>query len=265
MHRDGEELTVGGVLQAAFALYRNHAATLFKIVALVVIPAQVLVLIIFRVSLSHAFAINGTIYTSGPTAVPALSVIVIGFISAILAIGALSKALVDAYTGHPSDWRHSLSFAGDHLGPLIWLALVSGILLTIGYLLLVIPGIYFTVAWSVAVPALVFERIGPLAALQRSQDLVAGRWWATFAALLVALVLIVGLTFVIDLILGAIASSGTVDVLLLVSAIARTISALLTYPLLAAVSAVIYVDLRARKEGPTGGGLAAPIGTSPRR
>lgn len=244
-----ERLTVGGVLRVALHLYRKQMANLWAIVALIVIPAQVLVWVIVRVSLSHAFAVNGTVYTSSSTVVPALSVIVIGFVSAVLVMGALSKALVDAYAGHASDWRHSVGFASDHLGPLIILALLSGVLLALGYVLLVIPGIYLTVVWSVAVPVLVFERIGPLAALNRSPQLVTGRWWATFAVLLVGVALIVALSFVIGVILSAIASSNSVTVVLLLSGISRAVSALVTYPILAALSAVIYMDLRARKEG----------------
>ncbi len=252
------QLTVGGIIRAAFDLYRKQAVTVWTIVALIVIPAQVLVFLIERVSLSHPFAVNGTIYTQGSTAVPLITVAVIGFVSGVLVIGALAKALIDAYTGHPTDWRHSLRFAGEHLGPLVVLAIVTAILLGIGFVLLVIPGIYLTVAWSVAVPALVFERIGPIAALRRSRELVSGRWWATFAALLVAFIAIIAVGFVVGLILNGIASSSSVNLILILSAISRIIGALLTYPILAAVAAVIYVDLRARKEGATVGTAAAP-------
>lgn len=244
-----EPLTVGGILRAALDLYRKQAANLLTIVALIVIPAQVLVWVIVRASVSHAFARNGTVYTSSSVAVPEVSVVVIGFVSGVLAIGALSKALLDASTGHPSGWRHSLGFASDHLGPLILLALISGVLLALGYVLLIIPGIYLTVVWAVAVPVLVFERIGPIAALSRSSQLVTGRWWATFAVLLVGIVLVVALSFVIGRILSAGASSDSVTVVLLLAGISRTVSALLTYPVIAALSVVLYMDLRGRKEG----------------
>lgn len=244
------QLGVGEILGAAFDLYRKQAANLWTIVALILLPAQVLVWIIDRVSLTGiTVARSGTIYTSGSTVLPALAVVVIGFLAGVLTIGALSKCLVDAYTEHPTDWRHSLAFAGNRLGPLLVLAILSGVLLAIGYILLIIPGIYLTVTWSVATPALIFEGIGGVAALKRSYELVKGRWWVTFGALLAGLVAVIAASFIITLILGGIASSGSVDVILTLGAISRFISALLTYPLLAAIAAVIYVDLRARKEG----------------
>ena len=46
-----------------------------------------------------------------------------------------------------------------------------------------VPLIWLGVAWSVAFPALLFEKIGPFKALGRSYRLIQGRWWATFALL----------------------------------------------------------------------------------
>jgi hypothetical protein len=245
----GAGLGVGGILRAAFDVYRQQALSLWTIVVLIVIPVQVLEWVLVRISLSHPFARGGTVYTNSSTLVPALAVAVLGFLSAVIAIGALSKCVVDAYTGHPTDWRHSVGFASEHWWPLAVLSIVTGLLLTIAFVLFVIPGIYFTVVWCVAVPALVFERIGPFAALGRSSQLIRGNWWSTFAVLVVGILTIIILSYVIGLILGAIASSGSVDVVLALAGISRTISALLAYPILAALTAVIYVELRARKEG----------------
>ncbi len=245
----GEGLGVSGILQGAFDVYRQQAVSLWTIVLLIVVPVQVLEWVLVRVSLSHPFARNGTVYTNSSTLVPALAVAVLGFLSAVIAIGALSKCVVDAYTGHPTNWRHSVSFASEHWGPLAVLSIVTGVLLAIAFALFLIPGIYFTVVWCVAVPALVFERIGPFAALGRSQQLIRSRWWATFAVLLVGILLIIALSYVIGVILSAIASSGSVDLVLALAGISRAISALLAYPILAALTAVIYVELRARKEG----------------
>ena len=58
----GKSLTVGEVLSAAFDLYRGQAVTLWTIVAVVVIPAQALIVIVERLILSGGStrAINGT-------------------------------------------------------------------------------------------------------------------------------------------------------------------------------------------------------------
>lgn len=245
-----QPLTVGQILSAAFDLYRQQAVALWTIVAVVVIPAQALIVIVERVILSggRTFAVNGTIYTTDSTGLLAIVIIVITFLSVIVTIGALSKALLDAYTGHPSGWRHSLQFASDRVGPLSWLALISGVLLLIGYILLIIPGIFLTVSWIVAVPVLMFEGASPFASLRRSYDLVQGRWWATFGALVLAIIALIGISIVVGLILDGIGSSSHVSLILVIGGISRIIGALVTYPIVAAVSAVIYIDLRVRKE-----------------
>jgi hypothetical protein len=243
-------LGVGGILDRAFKLYREQATNLWTIAALIVVPAQVLVWVIVRASLgSGSFASDGTVYTTSSTAVPELAIIVFGFLAAILSMGALSKCLLDAYTGQRTDWRHSLGYASERLGSLAWLAILTGVLLVVGYVLLIIPGIYLTVSWIVAVPVLMFEGIGGWGALKRSHDLVKGRWWATFGALLVGILLVIAVSVVVGLVLGAIASSNSINVVLTLSGVSRILSAIITYPVLAALSTVIYVDLRARKEG----------------
>jgi hypothetical protein len=247
---EAEPLGVGGIVSAAFDLYRSQATKLWTIVAFIIVPVEAVVVILERIVLSGGISIarDGTIYTTDSTAVLLLAVIVFGFLAAIVTVGALSKCLLDAYTGHPSDWRHSLRFAGERIGSLAWLAVLSGVLLAIAYVLVVIPGIYLTVSWLVAVPVLMFEGIGGYAALRRSHELVKGRWWATFGALLVAIVCIVALSIVVGLILGGIASSNHISVILVVGGVSRIVSAIVTYPIVAAISAVIYVDLRRRKE-----------------
>jgi hypothetical protein len=245
-----KQLTVGEILSAAFDLYRRQAAALWTIVAVVVIPAQALIVIVERLILSGGttYATNGTIYTTDSTGLLAIVVIVITFLSVIVTMGALSKCLLDAYTGRATGWRHSLQFAADRVGPLAWLAIISGILLAIGYILLIIPGIFLTVSWIVAVPVLMFEGSGAFAALRRSYDLVRGRWWATFGALVLVIVALVGISIVLGALFAGVGSSSHVSLILVLGGISRIIAALVTYPIVAAVSAVIYIDLRVRKE-----------------
>lgn len=237
-------------MRTGLGLYRRQATSLWSIVALIVVPAQVVVWLIIRLTLNGGttFASDGTIYTSKSAAPSVAAVVVIGFLSGIICIGALSRCLLDTYTGHPTDWRKSLAFASERLGSLLWLAILTGFLLLVAYTLLVIPGIYLTVGWLVAVPVLMFEGIGGYGALRRSRELVSGRWWPTFGALLLGLLCVILAGFLVGGVLGAIANASSVNVILILSGVSRILSAIITYPILAAITAVLYVDLRARKE-----------------
>lgn len=75
--------------------------------------------------------------------------------------------------------------------------LLTGIL----FLLLVVPGVWMLVNVMVVLPVLVFEGVAHAAAIQRSRELVRGRWWAT-ALRLVALTVLVGLVGISALLLA---------------------------------------------------------------
>src|SRR5258707_3650383 len=71
------------------------------------------------------------------------------------------------------------------LGSLVLVAVVAGILIVIGFVLIIVPGLILLTIWSVAVPAVVIERPPGLAALGRSRELVRGNGWQGFGGILV--------------------------------------------------------------------------------
>lgn len=245
----GRGLSVGTVINAAFDLYRRQARGAWAIVTLIVVPSQIIVWLLIKVSLSsNAYARNGTVYTAS-TAVPTVAITLLGFLSAVLTIGALSRLLVEEYTGQRTTWQDSLGYASTRLARLVALAIVSGILLTIGFVLFIVPGIFLTVAWCAAFTVLMYEPVGPMRALSRSSELVKGHWWMAFGALLIGVVIVLGINFLVSLILGGAANSSSVNVVLILSGIARALAAILAYPLVAAIAVVLYVGLRGAKEG----------------
>ncbi len=124
------------------------------------------------------------------------------------------------------------------------------VLVALGFLACIIPGVYLSVAWVAAVPALLLEDLRGRGALKRSRELVSDRWWPTAAALLVATILAAIVQSVISGLLLAMVFSGASDLVgALAQAVANTAASVLTTPFTAAVVTVIYFDLRVRKEG----------------
>jgi hypothetical protein len=252
-------LGVGETLDAAIKLYRNNATTLWTIVALVIVPLEIIEVILRRVSLpSDVFVHNGTLYTfttngssgTGST-VALLLVVLLGLLGQLLSTGALFKSLLDAYLGRSTDWRQSFDFAWHRIGSLIWLGILSTVLVTIGFVLLVIPGIWLLVAISVAVPALMLEGVTGFKAMRRSMDLVDTRWWATFGRLLAVFLLYGVLSFVIGAIVGALTdalSVTNVTLWVVIYGVLRAAVVILMTPFIAAAITVMYIDLRVRKE-----------------
>ena len=242
-------LTPGVFVRAALDLYREQSRAAWAIVALIAIPTQALVWIMIRVSLSSgAYARDGTVHT-GSAALPWVAIVLLGFLSFVLTVGALSRLLVETYTGHTTTWQESLGYASSRLRPLLVMALVAGVALAIGYTLFLVPGVFLTVSWCAAGPALMFERVTPLRSLSRSAELVRGHWWPTFGALVAALLIWLGVSYLVGILLAGVQSSSSIDLVLGVQSLTRALGAIITYPFVAALSVVIYANLRAIKEG----------------
>lgn len=265
--RELRPLRVGEVLDAAIRLYARHTVTMWKIVAAVIVPLVIVQQLVILASLPAGSTVRGgTLTAPAGTSAAAwgtVAGIVLGLIGALIVNGGLALCLVDAYLDRPLDWRRSLRAAADQLGPLLWLSIVYGLCVAGGFILFFVPGVWLSVMWAVAVPAVMYERVNGFQALGRSFRLVQGRWWATFGALLVGLLLLFAALLGVGLLLGEIESVlgvNSVAVWLGVNGLESVISDLIAYPFVAAIIAVIYIDLRVRKEGLSADRLAGSFG-----
>ena len=78
---------------------------------------------------------------------------------------------------------------------------VVGIVSVLAMVLLVLPGIYLLVCWSLVVPVVVFERLGTDAAMKRSRELVRARGFFTVLGYILAI-------YVVYLVLTAVPAIG---------------------------------------------------------
>ncbi|HYU39847.1 MAG TPA: hypothetical protein VEM59_08425 [Acidimicrobiia bacterium] len=247
-------LGLGEVLDAGIKIYRNKFATMLKAVAVVIIPVQVLNILVALSLPDTRTTTGGTTTSSGSgwAGVAALLLIlVVSIVSSTLAEAACLKAVSDTYLGTDTDWRGSLRFGFERLGSLLWLTLIHGVLLLLAFAACIVPGVWLYAAWSVAVPALLLEGTRGFKALGRSFNLVRGRWWPTAGTLLLANLLAAAVAFGFGVLALPLvfAGGGNEFVVDLANGIFGAAASVLTIPFVAAVVAVIYFDLRVRKEG----------------
>jgi hypothetical protein len=181
-------------------------------------------------------------------------VLLLGFVtwftSALLQAALLRSAILDL-SGRPADIAGSLQSALMLVLPIIGITILSSIGVTLAMLLLIVPGIILYIAWIVAIPVLVEERLGVLASLGRSAELTKGSRWRIFGLLLIFL-------FFWMIVSGLVATltpddpSGISWMGPVVNAVSATIIALFT----AAMLASLYVELKTVKEGATSETLA---------
>ncbi|MBF4136805.1 hypothetical protein CLM83_24895 [Streptomyces albidoflavus] len=152
---------------------------------------------------------------------------------------------------------------GD-VGP--WLVLMPFLFLGVAAL-----AVWLGIRLALATPAAVFEGQGPVGALRRSVRLVRDNWWRTFGLLLLAGLMAMGLSLALQILTGAFQSPTApivvdtdtgwfgsaevraffADILLasviglLVGSVVQIVGMTLTH----LTAALVYVDLRIRKEG----------------
>jgi hypothetical protein len=114
--------------------------------------------------------------------------------------------------------------------------------------------------------AVVIEKAGPVGALRRSFTLVKGRWWPVFGALTITnLIAAIPAGLISTLITSLLTSIGgnNESFVFLWQAAGLTVAQALIAPLTAAVSVLVYFDLRIRKEGFDLQVLASSLGQEP--
>src|SRR5918997_5470278 len=175
-------LGIGEILDAGIKLFTRHWRPLVLSVVGLVLPVQIISALLTASVAPEQFDFTTT--ESGVSEdeeaeflVGQGIVVLLSFISVLLATAVCFKAVADPYLGVEPDWRRSLRFAVRRLLGLVVLAIVYVLLVAVGLFALLVPGIWLFVMYSVAVPALLLERIGPVSALRRSFRLIRGRWW----------------------------------------------------------------------------------------
>jgi len=254
-------LSVGEILDAGIKVFTRHWKPLAGMVAILTGPVYIVYVLLIASIDAELLDVNGAFSTSSTTSTTdADATLIVGFalsylllfITFLVAFVACFKAVSDAWLGAEPSIGRSLRFALRNSFKAGVLGIVGGIVVMLGLFACIAPGIWIGIAWCLCFPALLFERIGPFKALNRSFSLVKGRWWATFLLWIVGYLLVSIIGAIVQFgLLGigeAVASDDTI-VAAVATVIGSTASAAVTYPFLAAVLTILYFDQRVRKEG----------------
>ena len=248
-------LGVGELLDAAIKVCTAHAGVLLKAVLVVIVPVQIVSAIILASTVTDSDYLNITTSDVGTGDTAAfwagqLVVVLLSWVSYLLATGACFHAIADGWLGRQPSWRDSLRFATRRAHSLLWISLLYGLGFVVGLVLCIAPGVWLAVAWSVAFPVLFVEDLRGSKALGRSFELVKDRWWPTCGVIAIGFVLAMIVSSIFTYGLGALALvNDSLGFLILLTTLGGLLSSLLTTPFQAAIISVVYFDLRVRKEG----------------
>jgi Membrane domain of glycerophosphoryl diester phosphodiesterase len=140
---------------------------------------------------------------------------------------------------------------GAHLAPV---GILVGVLCALAA---TVFAVIVAVRWSLAVPAVMLERLGPMTSLGRSWRLVRRSSWRVFGILLLVQVIIGIANSVIRIPFAIFGGTGIFSLgqthpsltATIISAIGEMIGTTLTAPLAAGAAVLLYADLRMRREG----------------
>jgi hypothetical protein len=189
------------------------------------------------------------------------------------------RAFADTYLGRPSTWRSALSGGLRRVGSLYWIDLLTDAVFlaaiacftavavalaplhAVGIVLL-LPTIcllfVFLVWWATSCrlvgPTLMLEDLRGWRTVRRSVTLVRGTWWSVFGTVLLSGLLFVIVSSVLNLVASAIvtllvSSSNVGRHSFFVTLLQQLLSIVVFIPLTGAISTVLTVDMRVRKEG----------------
>ncbi|MFO0809516.1 MAG: hypothetical protein U0746_12895 [Gemmataceae bacterium] len=126
-----------------------------------------------------------------------LGVLVLTLILQPIATAAFVYVVAQEYVDRQVTMGQALSAAMGRFGPLIVTSLLGGLLIGLGLLACVIPGIYLSVIWAFIGQTVVLEKLMGMEALKRSSSLVQGFFWRVLGIL----VLVGAINFIVQLLL----------------------------------------------------------------
>jgi hypothetical protein len=252
-------LGIGEILSTAFQLYRRHWRTLLAIAAVVVVPLTLLQYLLGDLvrTQGETTRTDGVVVVETPTwsaGIAGLLAALAGILMYLVLTGAITRAVAAEVAGEDPSVEQSYRFGFHRLGSVLLVSVLVGLATIGGLILFVIPGIYIGVRLAVSIEALVVEGRRGTQAMGRSWGLVGGHWWHAFFTLLVAALL----TGVVNAVITA--PFGATN--WFVQGVAAAVATVVTLPYGVLVGVLLYLDLRARKEGLTLEALRADLQAS---
>ncbi len=237
-----EQLDIGRVIQELFAVLSRNLVT-FGVLALILTGLPSAVANLLQTEVEHNATATGWAWFASTTLIQAVAGLVLQ--------GALIYATIRDLNGRPIRVVDGLAIGMHNLLPLLGVGILYAVAVALGCILLVVPGVMIAVAWVVAVPVLIAERLPVMATFGRSAELTRGNRWRIFGLLLLYVAFFLALTIVTSVANGiaSFAADAVPGVLTVQHALLNVVSSVISALIGATGGAVLYVELRRIREG----------------
>ncbi len=170
---DLRPMDLGEILDRTFRLYRAHFMTFFLIM-----------LAVQAISFLGALTWQASLVPLQPSPgmaphLPGLIFFValflstmVTFLAAQVGIGTLTTAVSSIYLGEPIGIAESLRRVRPRLGKLLGATLLTSLIVVLGMVACIAPGVYFLLSYLLVGQVVVIEGLGPTEAMRRSSELM---------------------------------------------------------------------------------------------
>ena len=152
---------------------------------------------------------------------------------------AITFAIGEIYLGRNASIGQSLRVGASMLIPIVGTSILVGLCVILGFVLLVIPGVYLLLAFLLVWQVMVLEQRYGVAAMGRSRELMRGNLFRGLGIILAGAIIVSVVGSAIGLVVGHVPLIGPIG-----EGVARAAGAAYT----SAVAVVLYFDIRCRKE-----------------
>jgi len=261
---------LGEILDATFRLYRNNFLKFFTIVLVVDI-------VVFVIVQAYQRTVVG-LFTqgrpgSGTLAVFVASLFAMVFVPAVLMllkVGALTYAVSQTYLGRVVSIGESFRKVRQRLGALLWSSALTVIIIGLGMLAFILPGLIFYLNYLLVSQVVVLEGLNGRRALRRSRELMVVKTEKGFfsfkhnrarAFLITALVGAITVMITVGVQMAVVAAFGipglnqaagatsVLSVQAITSGIIQQLAQSLMTPIGIIAMILLYYDIRVRFEG----------------
>lgn len=234
-------LSLGEVLDVSFGLYRSRFATLL-VIAVVCRLIPILLAVYFQVEEISVAQIWLRLLAS-----------LVSLVLVAIGVAASTFVVSDAYLGRESSAGSALSRAMPLVGNLIGISILTSLVVGLGLLLLIVPGLVFLAGFLLS-PVVAVIEAPPRSrdAMRRSWVLSQGYKGKLLLTMLVAFLLLLIPSLALGMLggtLGGLAAAESGGPQELFFFVIPLVLQVFVYPFVYVVQTVLYYDVRVRKEG----------------
>jgi hypothetical protein len=228
--------SISTYLSSGWNLYKTNFSIMFQFATLVFIIAAIQILAQLGL---YSFA-STSVVTYG------LGMIVLHIITGILSLWlslGLMGSCYEAASGHTvSSIPLALSRTRKYILPAILLSILTGIVIVSGFILLIIPGIIFSVWFAFAYYPMIIKGNGVMASFHASKALVKGKFWGVLGRFIGIGIVVYGISFIFGILVAILGGLTGVDVL---AELLFIVPLYLLLPYITLMITMMYVDLDA--------------------